>query len=91
MEEIAKIVTLQVARMTKRLLEKGIAVNLTPAMIQYLSLQGFDPVFGARPLKRLIQNTVLDELALQMVEGKIKEGDTVTVDYKKEKVTIEKK
>jgi ATP-dependent Clp protease ATP-binding subunit ClpB len=91
MEEIAKIVTLQVARMTKRLLEKGITVNLTPAMIQYLSLQGFDPVFGARPLKRLIQNTVLDELALQMVEGKIKEGDKVAVDYKKEKVTIEKK
>ena len=50
-----------------------------------------DKSFGARPLKRLIQNKILDELALQIIEGKIKEGDTVNVDFKADEVTISKK
>ena len=54
---------------------------------------GWDPVFGARPLKRAIQRYLLDELAFEILEGKIKEGDTVIVDYdeKKDKLVFSKK
>lgn len=52
----------------------------------FLAKQGFDPIYGARPLKRVIQNIILDELALQMIEGKIKEEQRVKVDVKGERI-----
>jgi len=72
----------------KRLSEKGIRLDITPAAKELLARKGFDPVFGARPLKRAIQNMVLDELALRIVEGEIKDGNKVKIDAQGEKILI---
>lgn len=87
-EEIAEIVGLQIERVAKRLEKKGITLKIKKMARLWLASAGFDKTFGARPLKRLIQNKILDELALQIVEGKIKEGDNVTVDYKADEIKI---
>ncbi len=81
-EELAEIVQIQVARVAKRLDQKKIALRLTKRATERLAVAGYDPAFGARPLKRVIQNEILDELALRIVEGKIVEGSNVTIDYK---------
>jgi ATP-dependent Clp protease ATP-binding subunit ClpB len=62
---------------------------VTAAVTKHLSDVGFDPVYGARPLKRIINEMVVDEVALQIVEGKILPGDIVRVDYKQQKMVIE--
>ena len=79
-EQIAQIVDLQIARVASRLEQQGIQISLSKKASEYLAHKGYDPAFGARPLKRLIQNEIMDELALRVIEGKIKEGDTVKVD-----------
>ena len=79
--EIAQIVALQLQRVAHRLATKNLAIDFTPALQQYIAQTGYDAIFGARPLKRLIQNKILDELALQIVEHKIPEGCRVLVDY----------
>jgi ATP-dependent Clp protease ATP-binding subunit ClpB len=80
-EKIARIVGLQLELVSHRLEKKGISLTLTEQASHYIASAGFDRVFGARPLKRLIQNKILDELSLQIIEGKVKEGDKVSVDY----------
>ena len=75
----------------KRLMDKEIKVSFTKTLTKHLSEKGFDPKFGARPLKRAIQNDILNELALEMITQKIKGGDTVTIDYIEEKVVFSKK
>jgi ATP-dependent Clp protease ATP-binding subunit ClpB len=89
--EIAEIVGLQIELVAKRLAKKGIKLEITKMAKMWLATTGFDKTFGARPLKRVIQNKILDELALQIVEGKIKEGDTIKVDFKADEVIMEKK
>lgn len=86
--ELAKIVDLQLITVGKRLLGKKITVSFTDKAKALIAEKGYDPTFGARPLKRAIQDLVLDELALRIVEGKIKEGDEVTVDASKDKIVI---
>ncbi|MFA6194107.1 MAG: AAA family ATPase, partial [Parcubacteria group bacterium] len=88
MDQIKRIVDLQLDLVRKRLAEKGIKLDITPAAKELLARKGFDPVFGARPLKRAIQNMVLDELALRIVEGKIKDGNKVKIDVQGEKILI---
>ncbi len=80
-EDIEKIIDLQLNQVKRRLAAKNIKLEFTKNLIKYLSAQGFDPMFGARPLKRLIQNAILDELALQIIENKIKENSKVIIDY----------
>jgi ATP-dependent Clp protease ATP-binding subunit ClpB len=80
LDELAEIVVLQLEAVRLRLAERKIALELTPAAIERLSLDGFDPVFGARPLKRLIQREVVDRVASAIIRGEVHEGDTVTVD-----------
>ncbi|MER3395983.1 MAG: ATP-dependent chaperone ClpB [Acidimicrobiia bacterium] len=80
-EDIAKIVELQLERLASRLEEKGITLRATPAARSKLAELGYDPVFGARPLKRVIQREIADKLALQLLEGRFEEGDTVEVDW----------
>jgi ATP-dependent Clp protease ATP-binding subunit ClpA len=75
----------------ERLLKKGIKIELSKIASKYLASAGFDENFGARPLKRLIQNKILDELALQIVEGKIKEGDKVVIDFVADEMMLKKK
>ena len=89
-EETAQIVTLQTAQVAKRLEGKGIAIHLTDKAAAHLASSGFDELYGARPLKRVIQNQILDELSLQIIEGKIKEGDAVTIDAQNGRIVIEK-
>ncbi|MBN2145029.1 MAG: ATP-dependent chaperone ClpB [Candidatus Aureabacteria bacterium] len=88
--ELSKIVKLQMALVAKRLAGKNIAMEISEKASSYLGKEGFDEVFGARPLKRLIQNEILDELSLEIIEGKIKEGDHILVDLEKDKIKIRK-
>ena len=80
LDEITKIVEIQVEQLRRRLAEKRIELALTAAAKALLAQEGFDPVFGARPLKRAIQRLVQDPLALKVLEGEFTEGDQVTVD-----------
>ena len=80
LEQIETIVDLQLAKVRERLAERKIGLELTPAAIERIALDGFDPVFGARPLKRAIQREVVDAVAKALIEGSVHEGDTVTVD-----------
>ena len=79
-EEIAGVVDIQLRHLQERLADRKLAVNLTPAARDYLAMKGFDPSFGARPLKRLIQREVQDALAMKLLAGEISEGDTVEID-----------
>jgi len=79
LDQIADIVVLQLEEVRARLAERKITLELTDAAVERLSLDGFDPVFGARPLKRLIQREVVDRVAKALIEGTVHEGDTVTI------------
>ncbi|MHB8842533.1 MAG: ATP-dependent Clp protease ATP-binding subunit, partial [Candidatus Aquicultor sp.] len=80
MEDIEKIIDIQLVRLQKRVAEHGITLELTDAAKGLIALEGYDPAFGARPLKRVIQRKLQDSLALKILEGDIKAGDNVTVD-----------
>jgi ATP-dependent Clp protease ATP-binding subunit ClpB len=79
-EELARIVDIQLARLEKRLAERKIGLRLTPAARELLAARGWDPVYGARPLRRTIQRLVQDQLALRLLQGAFSEGDVVEVD-----------
>jgi ATP-dependent Clp protease ATP-binding subunit ClpB len=79
-EELAEIVGIQLRRLEGRLAERGIRLQVTPEARAYLAEVGYDPDFGARPLKRAIQREVQDPLALQLLSGEFREGDTVRVE-----------
>jgi ATP-dependent Clp protease ATP-binding subunit ClpB len=79
-EELARIVEINLERLNKRLADRRITVEATPAAKEWLALTGFDPVFGARPLRRLLQSTIEDQLAQRVLAGEVREGDTVTFD-----------
>jgi ATP-dependent Clp protease ATP-binding subunit ClpB len=78
--QLAKIVEIQTARLLDRLEKLGISLELTDAAKHHLAREGYDPAYGARPLKRVIQREILDPLSLEILEGKFSEGDYVTVD-----------
>jgi len=78
---LKQIVDIQVERMKKYLREKKIDIILTDAAKAHVAKAGYDPVFGARPLKRAIQNEILNPLALRLLEGAFSEGDVIEVDY----------
>lgn len=78
-EDIAEIVKIQLQKVTERLAKKQITVQFQPDAIALLASKGFDPVFGARPLKRIIQNEILDEIALKLIDGTIREGQKLSV------------
>ena len=85
---LGRIVELHVERLLRRLKEKGITATFSAAVHAYLTKRGYDPLYGARPLRRVIQNDILDELALRMIEGKIAEGDKIKVDVKGDRVVF---
>ena len=78
--DIEPIVELQLADVRKRLEDRRVTLDVTPAALESLSIDGYDPVFGARPLKRLIQREVVDRIAEQVVRGNLMEGDHVFID-----------
>jgi ATP-dependent Clp protease ATP-binding subunit ClpB len=77
---LRQIVDIQLKGLTRRLEDRKIRVELTDAARQRLVEEGYDPTYGARPLKRTIQRLLLDPLALRVLQGDFREGDTVTVD-----------
>ncbi|MDR2353224.1 MAG: ATP-dependent chaperone ClpB [Deltaproteobacteria bacterium] len=78
--EIRQIVELQIKLLEKRLENRKISLNLTPQAVDYLTMVGFDPVYGARPLKRAIQVELMDPLALKLLNGEILDGQAINVD-----------
>jgi len=87
--QIIKIVDIQLDILKKRLKEKKIKIDVSSKVKEVLAERGFDPQYGARPLKRTIQKYIQDPLALQMLEGKIKEGELVKVKFNERKKEIE--
>jgi ATP-dependent Clp protease ATP-binding subunit ClpB len=89
-DELSEIVDLQVARLGRRLSDRRLTLTVTPAAREWLAVTGFDPVYGARPLRRLIQSAIGDQLARALLAGEIADGDTVTVDLdeKTDKLTV---
>jgi ATP-dependent Clp protease ATP-binding subunit ClpB len=79
-EELTQIVDIQVARLAKRLAQRRLSLEVSPAARDWLALNGFDPVYGARPLRRLVQSSIGDQLAKELLAGEIRDGDTVLVD-----------
>ncbi len=79
-EELTQIVDLQIDKLSKRLADRRLTLNVTPAAKEWLAVTGFDPVFGARPLRRLIQSAIGDQLARKLLAGEIADGGEVLVD-----------
>ena len=80
MAQIEKIVDIQLADVRRRLAKERMTLVISPTAKQMLAVGGLDPVFGARPLKRLIQREVVDAIARAIIDGRVREGDEVTVD-----------
>jgi ATP-dependent Clp protease ATP-binding subunit ClpB len=87
-EDMGKIVDIQMARLAKLLTERKITIVLDPSAREWLAQQGWDPAYGARPLKRVIQKSVQDPLAELMLSGRIKDGETVTISAGKQGLTF---
>jgi ATP-dependent Clp protease ATP-binding subunit ClpB len=79
-EHLAQIVDFQLAHLEKRLAERNVTLRLSDAAREYLAAAGYDAAYGARPLKRLIQREIENELALRLLDGTFRDGDTITVD-----------
>jgi ATP-dependent Clp protease ATP-binding subunit ClpB len=90
-DHLKQIVDIQIAGLVKRLEERKIHVRLTDAAKEELVREGYDPTYGARPLKRTIQRRVLDPLAMRVLEGEFAEGDTVAVDAQGGTLRFEKR
>jgi ATP-dependent Clp protease ATP-binding subunit ClpB len=80
LEHMKQIIDIQVRGLLKRLEDRKIHVELTDAARQFLVAEGYDPMYGARPLKRTIQRRVLDPLAVHVLEGDFREGNRILVD-----------
>ncbi len=76
-EELAGIIQIQLARVSKRLQDRGLSLNMSPEAVELVAEHGYDPVYGARPLKRAIQRDILDPLSMAILEGKFTEGSTI--------------
>ncbi len=89
-EQLGAIVDIQLARLRKRLVDRKLTLTVTDAARKLLIERGWDPVYGARPLKRAIQRLVQDPLAMLLLEGTFTDGDAVEVDAKGDQLTFAK-
>jgi ATP-dependent Clp protease ATP-binding subunit ClpB len=89
-DQLAAIVDLQLVRLRERLAARGLGLELTPAAKELVAEAGWDPSFGARPLKRALQRLVENPLAIRLLEGEFTEGDTVLVDVRDGELVFEK-
>jgi ATP-dependent Clp protease ATP-binding subunit ClpB len=90
-EEIKHIVGIQLARLAKRLSGQNITLDVTPAAAALVAKEGYDPVYGARPLKRAIQRQLLDPLSMEILQGRFKEGDRIQVEEKDGRIVFNKR
>ena len=79
-DELTRIVDLQVAQLAARLADRRLVLQVTPAAREWLALTGFDPAYGARPLRRLVAKQIGDQLARALLAGQVRDGDAVVVD-----------
>jgi ATP-dependent Clp protease ATP-binding subunit ClpB len=86
--DTAKIVDIQLRQLDKRLAERRLSLEVTEAAKSWLARRGYDPVYGARPLRRLIQREIGDRLALGLLEGRYDEGQTVVVDVQGDELVV---
>jgi ATP-dependent Clp protease ATP-binding subunit ClpB len=89
-EQLEKIVDLQVAAVSKLLAERQVRIELTPAARALILAEGYDPAYGARPLRRTVQRLVQDPLALEILQGKVVPGDVIKVDASEGKMKFER-
>ena len=89
-EQIAQIVEIQLRGLRQRLAERKVTLELTPQARQFLAAEGYDPVYGARPLKRAIQKRLLDQLALKFLDGEVRDGDHLLADVENGHLAIKK-
>ena len=87
-KHILQIVELQILQIQKRLADRGISLNIAASAKKFLAEKGYDPIYGARPLKRSLQREILDKLALAMIKGEIEKGDSVDIDIKKDAIVF---
>jgi len=88
-EEIKKIMELELGKVEKRIKKKNLRIKVSKEAKDLLAKKGFDPDLGARPLKRVIQQEIIDPLSLKIVSGEIREGDMIIIDAKEDKVLIQ--
>jgi len=79
-DDLARVVEIQLERVARRVQDAGLVLQVTPAAVEHLAEAGYDPVYGARPLKRAIQRELQDPLALRLLQGEFRRGDTLRVD-----------
>jgi len=79
MAQIKRIIEIQLKQLAKRISDRGLNIEISDAAKDYIAREGYDPAFGARPLKRALQKLIIDPLAIRLLEGKFKPGDTVFV------------
>ena len=90
LDDLVQIVDIQLGHLKQRLADYKIALHVTDEVKRHLAEEGYDPVYGARPLKRVIQRELQDPLAKEMLEGKFREGDTVRVELQEGRLRFEK-
>jgi ATP-dependent Clp protease ATP-binding subunit ClpB len=90
-EHMKQIIEIQLAGLVKRLADRKMHVELTDRAKEYLVREGYDPAYGARPLKRTIQRRVLDPLAMRVLEGRFTEGDTISVEAEGDTLTFQRR
>jgi ATP-dependent Clp protease ATP-binding subunit ClpB len=81
MKHIKRIIEIQLRRLSKLIAERGLSIEISEGAKEHLAREGYDPAFGARPLKRALQKEIIDPLAMRLLEGKFKPGDTVFVNF----------
>jgi ATP-dependent Clp protease ATP-binding subunit ClpB len=87
---LSQIVSLQLERVRQRLAKQGLGLALSEAAKEFIGNQGYDPVYGARPLKRAIQKHLLDPLSLDVLEGNFAEGDVIEAEAEGGKLVLRK-
>ncbi|HMN96438.1 MAG TPA: ATP-dependent chaperone ClpB [Phycisphaerales bacterium] len=88
--DLRGVVEIQLASLRRRIAERGLAIELSPAAMNALASEGYDPQFGARPLRRVIQQRIENALAARILAGEFSEGDTIAVDYQREQFSFER-
>lgn len=78
-DDISKIIELQLSLIDKRLDKQGLKIEISPEVIEFISAEGYDPIYGARPLKRAVQRHLLDSLSMSLLNGEFESGDTINV------------
>ena len=86
--DMERIIEIQMRRVYARLTDRKITLDLTPAALEHLAKVGYEPAYGARPLKRAIQSEILDPLSMHLLEGKFREGDTIRVDVSDDSIVF---